>query len=204
MADVTNPRNVKYLGYFYQDGDIGPEGLTYIPAANSPSDKALLVVSYEVSNNLVVYELSAERSRLITGAQAHRLFAHAKFDQGEGPFSYQWRKDGAAIPGATGATYDPAAGGTYDVLITDALGNVVASESFNLTSARAITVGGVKIEGPSAGVTFRVEAVDALGNVVSWTTVNGAGDLGDGRFLDLDSADKNIKFFRVVPVAPQP
>ena len=202
VADVSNPRDVKYLGYFYQDGDIAPEGLTYIPAANSPNGKALLIVSYEVSNNVVVYELAADRSRLISDAQAHRLFAHNGQDIGEGPFSYQWRKDGQAIVGATASTFDPTVGGAYDVLITDASGNVVASDTFNLTRSEQIRVGGVKIEGPSTGVTFRIEAVDALGNVINWTTVSAAGDLGDGRYIDLNSANKNIKFFRVVPVQP--
>ena len=50
-----------------------------------------------MSSNVVVYELSAERSRLIADAQRHRLFAHNGQDLGEGPFSYQWRKDGQAI-----------------------------------------------------------------------------------------------------------
>lgn len=200
VADVSNPRDVKYLGYFYQDGDIAPEGLTYIPAANSPSGKALLIVSYEVSNNVVIYELAADRSRLISDAQAHRLFAHNGQDIGEGPFSYQWRKDGQAIVGATAPTFDPTVGGAYDVLITDASGNVIASDTFNLTRSEQIRLGGVKIEGPATGVTFRIEAVDALGNVINWTTVSAAGDLGDGRYIDLNSANKNIKFFRVVPV----
>jgi hypothetical protein len=200
VADVSNPRDVKYLGYFYQDGDISPEGLTYIPAASSPNGKALLVLSHEVSNNVVIYELAADRSRLISDAQAHRLFAHNGQDIGEGPFSYQWRKDGQAIVGATAPTFDPTVGGAYDVLITDASGNVIASDTFNLTRSEQIRVGGVKIEGPATGVTFRIEAVDALGNVINWTTVSAAGDLGDGRYIDLNSANKNIKFFRVVPV----
>ena len=51
---------------------------------------------------------------------------------GSGPFSYQWRKDGAEIPGATGATYAipsamPGDEGAYDVVVTGACGSLVTN-----------------------------------------------------------------------------
>jgi subtilisin family serine protease/outer membrane protein assembly factor BamB len=51
---------------------------------------------------------------------------------GDGPFTYQWRKDGTAIPGATAATYTvasvtSAAGGSYTVTITDAQRSVTSA-----------------------------------------------------------------------------
>ena len=42
-------------------GDLGPEGLVFIPASDSPNDKALLVVGYEVSGTTAVYEVEALR-----------------------------------------------------------------------------------------------------------------------------------------------
>lgn len=42
-------------------GDLGPEGLVFIPASDSPNGKALLVVGYEVSGTTAVYEVEALR-----------------------------------------------------------------------------------------------------------------------------------------------
>lgn len=46
---------------------------------------------------------------------------------GTPPITYQWQKDGANIPGATGATYiipavSPADTGTYEVVLTNPAG----------------------------------------------------------------------------------
>lgn len=51
---------------------------------------------------------------------------------GAGPFTYQWQKDGAAIPGATAATYSVASvrvadAGFYTVVVTNAGGAVTSS-----------------------------------------------------------------------------
>ena len=57
--DITNPANVTYAGAARNAGDVSPEGLLFIPAADSPSGKDLLVASNEVSNNITVFELNA-------------------------------------------------------------------------------------------------------------------------------------------------
>ena len=54
--------------------------------------------------------------------------------QGTGPFAYQWRKDGADIPGATAATLNVAAvaptdGGSYACVITNPCGTVVSGDA---------------------------------------------------------------------------
>ncbi len=51
---------------------------------------------------------------------------------GTGNLSYQWYKDGAAIAGATGASYKISAAtsdsaGSYDVVVTDSVGSVMSS-----------------------------------------------------------------------------
>lgn len=75
--DVTNPKQVKLLGEINTrlfddakldaakkgaapanaDGDLGPEGLTFIPASASASGKPLLFVGFEVSGTSRVFEL---------------------------------------------------------------------------------------------------------------------------------------------------
>lgn len=75
--DVTNPKQAKFMGEINTrtfddkklkaaeegsapanaDGDLGPEGLTFISAKDSPSGKPLLLVGYEVSGSSRVFEL---------------------------------------------------------------------------------------------------------------------------------------------------
>ncbi len=57
--DITDPAKVVYAGAAQKTGDVSPEGLLFIPAAQSPNGKDLLVSSNEVSNNITVFELNA-------------------------------------------------------------------------------------------------------------------------------------------------
>lgn len=58
VFDVTDPRNPQQLGYsLAQGGDISPEGVAYISPQQSPNQRALVLMSHEVSGSLGVYEL---------------------------------------------------------------------------------------------------------------------------------------------------
>lgn len=58
IYDITDPNNVSYINYIKGNGtDISPEGMKFIPASESPNDKNLLLVSYEVSGSTVIYEV---------------------------------------------------------------------------------------------------------------------------------------------------
>ncbi|MBO1254752.1 choice-of-anchor I family protein [Alteromonas sp. 5E99-2] len=65
--DVTNPFNVSFLHYFYNrglvegadiTGDLGPEGMAFIPATDSSS--ARLIVGNEISGSVSVWEVRAQ------------------------------------------------------------------------------------------------------------------------------------------------
>lgn len=63
VYDITNPTAPNFVCYVnsrdYSDkvkGDSGPEGLAWVPDADSPTGKALLLVANEVSGTLAVYE----------------------------------------------------------------------------------------------------------------------------------------------------
>jgi hypothetical protein len=61
-----------------------------------------------------------------------RPFTLSVTASGTAPLTYQWRKDGTAIPGATEATYQVASArladaGNYTVLITNGCGSVIST-----------------------------------------------------------------------------
>lgn len=68
VVDMSNPNAPSIIDYinnrdFTGDpemgtaGDLAPEGLTFIPAADSPTNQPLLVVMFEVSGTATVYEI---------------------------------------------------------------------------------------------------------------------------------------------------
>lgn len=74
VYDVTDPASVKFVTYvnnrdFTQDmaqggdlakaGDLGPEGLAFVPASSSPNGKNLLVAGNEVSGTTTVFQIDS-------------------------------------------------------------------------------------------------------------------------------------------------
>lgn len=74
VCDITNPRDVKFAGFainrdfsveYDEDnltnvadaGDLGPEGIEFVPAAKSPNGKPLIIVANEVSGTISTYEI---------------------------------------------------------------------------------------------------------------------------------------------------
>ena len=53
-----NSRNFTVATSLAGAGDLGPEGVNFVPAAESPSGKALLLVAHEISGTLAIYEVS--------------------------------------------------------------------------------------------------------------------------------------------------
>ncbi|MFI7277822.1 choice-of-anchor I family protein [Streptomyces sp. NPDC049879] len=66
--DLSDPRDPELAGYvnsrdFSGDpeagtaGDLGPEGLTFVPAHDSPNGRALLIVGHETSGTTAIYQI---------------------------------------------------------------------------------------------------------------------------------------------------
>lgn len=59
VFDISSPTSVTFTGYTTVKGDISPEGITFVPASESPTGSNLLIVSNEISNSVTTYEVTA-------------------------------------------------------------------------------------------------------------------------------------------------
>ncbi len=70
VYDITTPMQAKFVEYFTtrnfvetdsaKQGDLGPEGLIFIAAKDSPNGKPLLVVGNEVSGSTAIYQVNVQ------------------------------------------------------------------------------------------------------------------------------------------------
>ena len=70
VYDITTPMQPKFIEYFTtrnfvetdsaKQGDLGPEGLIFIAAKDSPNGKPLLVVGNEVSGSTAIYQVNVQ------------------------------------------------------------------------------------------------------------------------------------------------
>ena len=103
---------------------------------------------------------------------------------GSGPFAYQWRRDGANLPGATARTFSlPSAqatdAGLYSVIVSNAAGVAVSSNA-TLTVSSApviITSPAARVVNASASVSFTVAALGDAPFTYQWR-LNGANLAG--------------------------
>ena len=68
VYDITDPANTEFVNYINSrefenviQGDVSPEGLCFVSAADSKTGKALLLTACEVSGTLAVYELTGTK-----------------------------------------------------------------------------------------------------------------------------------------------
>ena len=125
VYDVSDPKEPEFVQYFNNRefdgnaeegtaGDLGPEGMKFIPAEDSPNGQALLVAANEVSGSTTIYQVS--QTRLNQGTEGpDTIEGSADEDRVNG------RGDDDRITGLGGA--DTLAGGTGDDDINGNQGN---------------------------------------------------------------------------------
>ena len=62
IYNVSNPEKPRFVQYLrntdnLSNGDVSPEGLKFVPGSKSPTGKALLLVGYEISGTMAVYQI---------------------------------------------------------------------------------------------------------------------------------------------------
>ena len=83
VYDVTDPMMPTFVEYVAPvAGDVSPEGLLFIPAEDSPNGKNLLVVSYEVSGTMAVFEIEKRTSLIRQGSYTGSGSEIAAYDAG--------------------------------------------------------------------------------------------------------------------------
>jgi hypothetical protein len=89
VMDLSNPLSPAFLDYAHTitrtaapesgtAGDLGPEGVLFIAASDSPSGKALLVVSNEVSGSVTLYTVQDSGKLVLAGRYQASPFEFAK------------------------------------------------------------------------------------------------------------------------------
>lgn len=228
---------------FWDLGDLPPKasGQFAFEATVNPAASIGLVLTnvaqvYSAENDLNMQDNLAEaRTTVVCGAAAAAIVANpenvtvcpgesATFSasaSGPGDLTYQWRKDGAPISGATAASFTlPAVSsadvGAYDVLVTSPCDVVVSGAAvlslrpglpLNLTGGRFQPDGAFVIGfGTSCGGTYFVEYSEDL---VTWKTspqtVPGNGQAVEWRDAGQPATDSMpntvaARFYRVVRV----
>ncbi len=139
------------------------EGLYDVVVTNSSGSLASAQAAVSL-NKAVVITKAPVAMAVNPGAKAN----FAVVASGTEPFTYQWRKSGVAIAGATGATYEIAAAqsanaGSYDVVVKNVVGSVTSS-----VAALTLNVA-VKITTQPVGAALNAGAAKTLSVVATGT-----------------------------------
>ncbi len=138
VYDLANPRQPEFVQYVRSEGDIAPEGLTFIAAEDSPNAQPLLVVANEVSNTVAIYQASD----LVPPATVFISEFHYDNDGTDtGEFVEITASAGTDLTGWQVVLYNGNGGAVYD---TRSLSGVVVEQSDGL--------GTVVIDYPSNGI----------------------------------------------------
>ncbi|SDW72515.1 choice-of-anchor I family protein [Paenibacillus sp. CF384] len=150
--DVTDPKNPTFVNYTNTrnfesnslQGDIGPEGLEFIPATASPSGMPLLLVAHEVGGMITVYQLNVDKVTLnqktvslkVGGSTAQLEATVVPVGEGASTVTWSSSDDTVAKVDATGKV-SPIQAGTAVITALSADGYGVAEAAVTVASADA-------------------------------------------------------------------
>jgi hypothetical protein len=159
VYDVTNPAAPAYVTYANSRtvaaGDRGSEGIIFIPAAQSPNGKSLVILSNEISSTVSIFEIApcaapgiaTIASAAGTTACAGNTIKLFNVNSNAG-YTYQWLKNDTTIAGATDSVYFASQSGNYKLVVFNSLGCVDTSAAIAL--AIAVDIVAPTIAAPAA------------------------------------------------------
>ena len=178
MFNVDVPTSPVFVGYANNRSttvsgpDLGSEGIIFISAADSPNNKALLILANEVSSTLSIYQINscADLSggsitsndlSLCPGQSTSLSVTNVS------GVSYQWLLNGAVIANATNNTYQANQVGNIAVKVTNSsLGCTDTTAVVAITSVAAPNVAAGQDQTVCGGTTVSMTASGA--NTYSW------------------------------------
>ena len=171
MFDITNPTAPTYTTAFKRTGDLNPEGLIVVSAADSPNGKPLLITASEISNTLTVFEISDTVAPVLTLPAS--IVAEATSPAGA-TVTYTATATDAASGIAT-SSFTPASGSVFPLGVTTV--NASATDNASNTSTGSFTVTVQDTTAPSIGGTFAPLSInegDALPDYTMQATTSDA------------------------------
>jgi hypothetical protein len=123
VYDITNPLAPVMKQYINTPADLGVEGVQFVSASQSPTGKALLITSAEVSKTVTVYEFSAAPVITLLGNATEQVCQNTTYtDAGATAVDYLGNDITGSI--VSTSTVNTAVPGTYTVTynVTDACG----------------------------------------------------------------------------------
>jgi len=175
MFNVDVPTSPVFVGYANNRSttvsgpDLGSEGIIFISAADSPNNKALLILANEVSSTLSIYQINscADLSggsitsndlSLCPGQSTSLSVTNVS------GVSYQWLLNGAVIANATNNTYQANQVGNIAVKVTNSsLGCTDTTAVVAITSVAAPIVSAGQDQTVCGGTTVTLTASGATG-----------------------------------------
>ena len=206
MYNITNPREPRFTDYINSRnmtvtpsatnvdngtvGDLGPESTIFVPAQAATSFVDLLIAGNEVSGTVSTYQVRIPRITMQPPAQRIVCIGDvlSLTVTATGPtLTYQWTRDGVAIPGATQATLafpvtGPMSGSVFACNVQAAGGMVIRSTATTITTFERTRITKEppalvqRQVGDSVAITF--QATSAAGETYQW--FRGASALVNG------------------------
>lgn len=158
----------------------GATGPSYVIKTASAGDAANYDVLVSDSTGAsVLSAVSTVAPRVVLGIKQHPLsksvasggsVTFSVVAEGAGPFTYQWRKDGQAIPEANDSSYNTIGSynATYDVIVGDASGSVTSSiASLSISGTSSLGTVYVRNQGYLGSDIFKTSYAAGIGDPVT-------------------------------------
>jgi DNA-binding beta-propeller fold protein YncE len=152
VYDITNVNRPRFVEYVSVPTDFGPEGLAFISAALSPTGKALLSVTNEISKTTSIFEFNAP---VPNGAGGQKTF---EIYRGDGKVTIQ-------NFGGVGRGDHPSDSTIAEVDTLKFLGANFTARNLQLTQAGADTIISFEAEANDATVVLKNFQLDQLDNL---------------------------------------